>query len=125
MSNLKQNPAENNETIPSAAWLFAAREIVWSRIFGGVVFPALLTITGLYCIITQQGILIGRGIHKINGPSAIGLGIALLGAALFTHTHFFWTPFHRILIISELGRIVGALTFIVGFLFMFWAMFWM
>jgi hypothetical protein len=90
------------------------------RIAGGLLLPAALLAGGIYCIAARRGLLVGRAWRVIEGGEAVALGIALIGAAIFFHSHAFWAPFGRDATVHRIGRVVGALTFIVAFWYVLW-----
>ena len=105
-------------------WLDAMPDAWPGRILAGVLLPLILVFAGLYCIIAQRGLIVGRGFYVLRGTPAIAQGVAVLGAALFFHAHAFWGPVWRLPIIHQLGRIVGALLFIGGFGYLCWSILW-
>jgi hypothetical protein len=89
----------------------------------GLIFPALIGIYSAKCIITEQGIFIGRNkVTHLAGIEAICLGLALTGLAVFLHTHFFWGNSKLLIALSETGKIIGLLLFIGGLFSLIWNM---
>ncbi len=125
MFRWRHDPPGTSETVDVTGWLDSPSETLWSRIFGGIVFPLLLFIAGMYCMVTQRGIFIGRGWHYLTGLPAVALGVACLGVGLFFRAHCFWGPVYRLPIVSQLGRILGASVFILGFGYVIWAILWL
>jgi len=121
MFNRRYNSAGIDAKADLTGWLEAPPEDWRGRILAGVLFPLILIAAGLYCIIAQRGLIVGRGWYTLRGTAAVAQGIAALGAALFFHAHAFWGPVWRLPIIHELGRIVGAIVFIGGFGYVLWS----
>ncbi len=92
----------------------------WPITFGGVLAPLLLAAAGLYCLVTQRGVLPGRG-HwlTLTGPDAVALGVACLGAALTCHSHYLWGNVRPSGACHYFGQILGLLAFIAGIGYLF------
>ena len=121
----RDNPPGTDGQVDNAGWLDSPSNAWPGRIFGGLVVPLVLFAAGLYCIITQHGVIVGRGWHEVRGTAAVALGIAALGAAIFFHTHAFWGTVSRLAVVHQLGRIVGALLFIGGLGYVVWSIMWL
>ena len=50
----------------------------------------------------------------LSGWDAIVFGIAVLGAALFMHAHYFWSNSNRLAEYAELGKVIGLLVGLSG-----------
>lgn len=125
MFRWRHDPPGTTETVDVTGWLDAPSEMFWSRVLGGIVFPLLLLVAGLICVITQRGVIVGRGWHYLSGPSAISLGLACIGAGLFFHAHCFWGPVYRLPIVSAFGRVIGALVFVITYGYVIWSLLWL
>lgn len=125
MIRWRHHPPGASETVDVTGWLDAPAATFWSRVFGGMMLPLLLGLGGVYCIVTQRGILIGQLWHKLNGLPAVALGVACLGAGIFFHAHYFWGPVSRLPIVFDLGRIIGVSVFILGFGYVIWSILWL
>lgn len=121
----RDNPPGTDGQVDTTGWLDSHPKAWAGRIFGGLAVPLVLLAGGLYCIITQHGMIVGRGWHEVRGAGAVALGIAALGAALFLHTHAFWGAVSRLAIVHQLGRIAGALLFIGGLGYVLWWIMWL
>jgi hypothetical protein len=84
------------------------------------VLPLALLTVGIYEIVARRALLVGRFWRLIEGGEAVALGIALVGAAVFFHAHAFWAPVGRRAAAHRIGRVVGALTFVVAFWYVLW-----
>ncbi|MFZ4508759.1 MAG: hypothetical protein ACOYON_13775 [Fimbriimonas sp.] len=85
---------------------------------GGVVAPLVLLWPGVSNLITQSATFPSRspaGRIALTGPSAIGLGIATIGLALFLHFHFFWGLSDRLEPYSTPLKAVACVVFVGGF----------
>jgi hypothetical protein len=87
----------------------------WYRWGAGVCFPVVLVIGAAKTLVYQQ--VTWRVRHRsldLAGTDAVWFGIALLGAAVFAHCHFFWTHHPRLAELAVLGKLISLLAFIAG-----------
>jgi hypothetical protein len=86
--------------------------------FGGAVIPVVIGLYGLSAIIAQKVNTPRRGYRRSGGEllggDAIALGIAILGAAIFLHCHYFWGNTKNWAEYSILGKMIGAAVFVGG-----------
>jgi hypothetical protein len=86
--------------------------------FGGAAFPLVIGLYSLSILVTQQATLPRRGFRRsgsqLLGGDAVAYGIAVLGAAMFLHCHYFWGNSQKLGEYSIVGKMVGAATFIGG-----------
>ena len=108
MSILLKHPLGNGSTNISDSLSDLPPDSAVAKWLYGLIFPALIGIYSAKCIITEQGIFIGRnGITYLSGIEATCLGVALAGLAVFLHTHFFWGNSKLLIALSEFGKIIG------------------
>lgn len=88
----------------------------WSKWGLGVVVPSLIATYGLSRVILRHAVLYGRrgASMPLTGWDAIVFGIAVLGAALFMHAHYFWSNSNRLAEYAELGKVIGLLVGLSG-----------
>ena len=83
--------------------------------FGGAATPLLLAGYAISVLLTAQATLPSRGWRfHIQGLEAVAYGIALMGAAVFFHCHYFWGNTRDWDQYSPLGKGAGAMVFIGG-----------
>ena len=83
----------------------------WTKWGLGVVVPSLIAAYGLSRVILRHAVLYGRrgASMPLSGWDAIVFGIAILGAALFMHAHYFWSNSNRLAEYADLGKVIGLL----------------
>lgn len=88
----------------------------WSKWGLGVVVPSLIAAYGLSRVILRHAVLYGRRgtSMPLSGWDAVVFGIAIIGAALFMHAHFFWSNSNRLAEYADLGKVVGLLVGVAG-----------
>ena len=89
----------------------------WSKWVLGVVVPSLIAIYGFSRVILRHAVLYGRrgASMPLSGWDAVVFGIAIVGAALFMHAHYFWSNSNRLAEYAELGKVIGLLVGLSGF----------
>ena len=50
----------------------------------------------------------------LHGSDAVAYGVAVLGAGVFLHCHYFWGNSQKLVEYSILGKMIGGTIFIVG-----------
>jgi len=85
-------------------------DVIWLRWGLGVVGAAMLAGWGVVCIVTQRGVLPGRGLAlPVRGGDAVALGLACLAGALLLHVHYYWESRYADHGLATLGKLAGAL----------------
>jgi hypothetical protein len=91
---------------------------ILAKWFGGAFVPAGIGLYALSAIISQEARLPRRSYSSsaglLLGGDAVAYGIALLGAAIFVHCHYFWGNSKRLVEYFILGKMIGAAAFIGG-----------
>jgi len=87
--------------------------------FGGAAAPLIIGLYGASILIAQQARMPGRRMFRPSGSTLLGgdavaYGIAVLGAAIFLHCHYFWGNTKNLAEYSILGKMIGAAVFIGG-----------
>lgn len=79
----------------------------------GVVLPLFIGAYGLHALHTRH-VRLGRPVFELHGTNATALGIAVLGAAIFLHCHYYWGNIYNQAWFAVLGKIISACAFIGG-----------
>lgn len=85
----------------------------WVKWGGGLVVPIALVAYAGYCF-TGRAWLPGTDVQDmlVFGRDATAYGMALVGLALFLHSHCFWGNVFQLSVIATVGKIVGLLGFV-------------
>ena len=121
MFRWRHDPPGTDAPVDTTGWLDSPPRTWSSRILGGILVPLALFAAAAYCIITQHGVIVGRGWHDVRGTAAVALGVAALGAGIFFHAHAFWGAVWQVPAVHHVGRIIGALLFVGGFGCVVWS----
>lgn len=85
---------------------------------GGAALPFVIGVYSVSILVSQQATLPRRGFRtsgrQLLGGDAVAYGIAILGAAIFLHCHYFWGNSQKLGEYSILGKMVGAAIFVGG-----------
>lgn len=96
-----------------------------SRWLGGIAVPLGLAAWGISGIaaratVAPAGGRFAHGSLRLIGDNAVIFGCMLLCAALFLHSHHWWTTFPRALPFAHVGKIVTLIGFVC---MLFWLLF--
>src|SRR5690242_14488880 len=83
----------------------------------GAVLPLLLIGYGLYAIVMQQVEFGSRILTTFRGLNATAFGVAWVSAGVFVHCHYFWGNIYNQAWFAVLGKIIAAVGFITGLVF--------
>ena len=95
-----------------------------SKLWGGIVAPIVLALSGLYSVIVQKSFTFGlRYPSKFEGTEAVFWGIGLLFLAALLHFHHYWTVSEKLWKYSGLLKIIAIIGALISFGLMFWTSF--
>jgi len=121
MSQLKRNVCDPPPIEGVARHLSGTPQpTFWSKWFGGLIVPVVLTIYATRCCIWQQGVFIGKGILRVTGKTAVFLGLAWLSGAAFLHFHYFWPTLKRLYIFADAGKVISLFCWLGTFGYVDW-----
>jgi hypothetical protein len=83
----------------------------------GAVLPLLLIGYGLNAIVMQHVEFGSRISMTFRGLNATAFGVAWVSAGVFVHCHYFWGNIYNQAWFAVLGKIVAAIGFIAGLIF--------
>ena len=96
-----------------------------SKWLGGIAVPIVITIYAVNCIITKQAVM--AGVHgsqiELTRTPAVAFGVAWLCVAIFLHFHYFWPTLKRLWVLTDVGKTIAALGFIVSLGYVLWSIF--
>lgn len=86
----------------------------WPQWFGGVALPLAVMGYGVYGLVTGTALLPGRNTPGLvlHGAAAVALSVALIGAGVFLHCHYFWGNVYHLHWLATLGKVAGLSAFI-------------
>jgi len=92
---------------------------VMAKWFGGAVVPLVFAVYGLSVIVSREASMPRFRMYRprgslIYGVDAVVYGIAVLGAAIFLHCHYFWGNTTKLAEYSILGKMIGGAVFSCG-----------
>jgi hypothetical protein len=92
---------------------------VMAKWFSGAVVPLVFALYGLSIVVSREASMPRFRVFRprgslIYGADAVVYGIAVLGAAIFLHCHYFWGNTKNLAEYSVLGKMVGGVVFTGG-----------